>query len=227
MAAILSLFLALSLPAAGTSRAAEEAVRLAGAAARFDTAAFSGTYLRTTRTQVVTAGTLLLDEVETVRVVVRNGRRTTELIRATAAGSDVTDERRSSDATATAAPAISAATPSLSTPDGLVFRTLDLGTGACAAAFGSGETAGATQPHGKLAWDCGTGTPLWAEFRPVDAPAELAEPRARLEFARAGEIVYASLYTLEGKVEDGSDAATLRLIQEISGVTPDAPGRAN
>jgi hypothetical protein len=222
MAAILSLVFALSLPVAGPSRAAEEATRLAGAAARFDTAAFSGSYLRTTRTQVVTAGALLLDEVETVRVVVRNGRRSAELLRATAAGSDVTDERRSRDVAATAAPA-----PFLSTPDGLAFRTLDLGTGACAAAFGSGSGAGTTQPEGKLAWDCSTGTPLWAEFRPVDAPAELAAPRARLEFARAGEIVYASRYTLEGTVEDGSVASTLRLVQEISGVTPDLPGRAD
>ena len=230
MAAILSLFLALSLPAAGPSRAAEEAVRLAGAAAHFDTAAFSGSYLRTTRTQIVTGSALLLDEVETVRVVVRNGHRAAELLRATAAGSDVTDERRRRDATSTAAsaaPAISAATPSLSTPDGLVFRALELGTGACAAAFGSGTGAGAPQPDGKLAWDCTTGAPLWAEFRPVDAPAELADPRARLEFARAGEIVYASLYTLEGKVEDGAEAATLRLVQEISGVTSDLPVRAD
>jgi hypothetical protein len=224
MAAILSLVFALSLPAADPSRAAEEAVRLAGVAARFDTAAFSGSYLRTTRTQVVTAGALLLDEVETVRVVVRNGRRTTEMIRATASGSDVTDERRGSDSTEHSAPP---ATPSLSTPDGLVFRTLDLGIGACAAAFASGSAGRAPQPDGKLAWDCGTGTPLWAEFRPVDAPAELAEPRARLEFSRAGEILYASRYTLEGRVEDRSEAATLRLVQEISGVTPDASGRAD
>ena len=224
MAAILSLVLALSLPAAGPSPAAEDAVRLAGAAARFDTAAFSGSYLRTTRTQVVTGGALLLDEVETVRVVVRNGGRTAELLRATASGSDVTDERRGRDATSAAAPA---APPFLSTPDGLVFRTLDLGTGACAAAFGSGAAAGDPRPDGKLAWDCNSGAPLWAEFRPVDAPAELAEPRARLEFARAGEIVYAARYTLEGRVEDGAGAATLRLVQEISGVAPDPPARAD
>ncbi len=113
------------------------------------------------------------------------------------------------------------------TPDSLVFRTLDLGTGACAAAFGSETRPGTPETGGTLAWDCTTGTPLWAEFRPIDAPAELAEPRARLEFARAGEIVYASRYSLEGRVEDGSGEATLRLVQEISAVTPDLPGRAD
>jgi hypothetical protein len=223
MAAPLSLLFVLTLSVTGSSRAAEEAVRLAGTAARFDDAAFSGTYLRTTRTQVVTAGALLLDEVETVRVVVRQGRRTTELLRATASGSDVTGERRGRNATA---PAPSGA-PSLSSPDGLVFRPLDLGAGACAAAFGSGGDSATPQPSGTLAWDCGTGTPLWAEFRPVDAPAELAEPRARLEFARAGDLLYTSRYTLEGRVEDGSGAATLRLVQEISGLSPEAPGRAD
>ena len=220
MFSALPLVLALSFAVARPAGDAETAARLAGAAARFDAEAFSGSYVKTTRTQVISGGAVLLDEMETVRVVVRNGRRSSELLSATAGGRDVTSEKLPS-----AAPEPGAApAPAFAPPGGLSFRPLTLGGSACGAAFGaalaSDPAAAGPMPEGKLAWDCSSGTPLWAEFRPTDAPSELAEPRARLEFARAGDLLYAARYTLEGRIADGGETVTMRLVQEISDLRP-------
>ena len=78
---------------------------------------------------------------------------------------------------------------------------------------------GSSGAEGRFAWDCNTLTPLWAELKPTDAPAALREPRARLDFAREGDLIYPARYTLEGLVADGETTVRMRLVLEISDLT--------
>jgi hypothetical protein len=201
-------------------REAAEVARLAEAAARFESGGFAGEYLRTMRTQVLSlSGAVLADEVETVRIRTGDGWQALELVRATDGGKDVTDERRKSFL-----PVPPAAEPggmaTLSPKGlGLSFTPLALPQGQCGASFAP-ALEGAAASEGNLAWDCATLTPLWAELIPADAPRDLSEPRVRLEFARAGELLYAKRYTLEGLVADGTTTVRMRLVLEISDLKP-------
>jgi len=221
MFSALPLAFALSISLPGPRDAAVEAARLAEAAVRFEEArAFSGEYLKTTRTQILSvSGRLLGEEVETVRVRVKRGWQAVELVRALEGDRDVTRERRK-----TWTPTPPAPDPA-SSPDssallsaragGLVFTPLSLPGGGCGASFAPAAEAGA-RPEGRLAWDCQTLTPLWAELTPADAPKELAEPRVRFDFARAGKVLYAARYTLEGLAADAGTTVKMRLVLEIS-----------
>jgi hypothetical protein len=221
MFSALPLVFALSISLPGPREAAVEAARLAEAAARFEEArAFSGEYLKTTRTQILSAsGGLLGEEVETVRVRVKSGWQAVELVRALEGGTDVTTDRRKTWTPVPPAsdPAFSAgsSTPLSSPARGLVFTPLSLPEGVCGASFAPMARAG-TRPEGRLAWDCRSLTPLWAELTPADAPKELTEPRVRFDFARAGEVLYAARYTLEGLADDGGTTVKMRLVLEIS-----------
>ncbi len=198
---------------------AAAAARLAESAARFEEAAFSGEYLRTTRTQILSlSGAVLGEDVETVRVRVREGLASVELVNALDGGRDVTDERKK---TFSPVPPEAAGAGSLLAPkgSGLVFTPVRLPGGECGASF-SPAVAGASGAEGRLAWDCATLTPLWAELKPSDAPAALSEPRARFDFARAGDVVYPARYTLEGLVADGGTTVRMRLVLEITGLRP-------
>jgi hypothetical protein len=221
MFSALPFLLALSIALPGRRDAAAEAARLAEAAARFEEGrSFSGEYLKTTRTEILSiSGALLGEEVETVRVRVKNGWQAVELVRAVEGGRDVTQEKKETwtPPPPTADPALSGgvSTP-LSAPAGsLVFTPFPLSAGQCGAAFAPAADAGA-RPEGRLAWDCRTLMPLWAELTPADAPKELTEPHVRFDFARAGEVLYAARYTLEGLVADGGTTVKMRLVQEIS-----------
>ncbi len=193
--------------------------RLAEAASQFEESAFAGEYLRTTRTQILSlSGAVLGEEVEKVRVRVHDGLVAVELVQALDGGRDVTDERRKTfHPLPPAGPG--AAAPLSPKGAGLLFAPLPLPAGECGATF-SPAVAGASGAEGRLAWDCTTLTPLWAEMKPTDAPAALSEPQARLEFARAGDLVYPARYTLEGLVADGDETVRLRLVLEISDLTP-------
>ncbi|HUM03709.1 MAG TPA: hypothetical protein VL084_15580 [Thermoanaerobaculia bacterium] len=206
--------------AADGVRRAEAAHRLAEAAARFEAGDFAGEYLRTTRTQVLSlSGAVLGEEVETVRVRMRDRWQTIELVRAVEGGKDVTEERKR-----TFSPVPAGAEPDVPSPlspkgTGLSFSPLPLPKGQCGASFAP-VPKGAAGSEGRLAWDCATLTPLWAELTPSDAPTELSEPRVRLEFARAGELLYARRYTLEGLAADGPKTVRMRLVLEISDLKP-------
>jgi len=221
MFSALPLVLALSVASLSPApREAALAVRLADAAARFEEGTFSGEYLRTTRTEILSlSGAVLGLEEETVRVRVKNGLMAQELVRSLEAGHDVTDERRKSWSPVPPAAEPGGAFSLPSKGAALVFSPLPLSAGECGASFGP-AVAGAALSSGRLAWDCSTLTPLWAEMTPTDAPAELSEPRVRLEFARAGELLYARRYALEGVVADGATSVKMRVVLELSDLKP-------
>ena len=203
-----------------TSAHAATVARLAEAAVRFESGDFAGEYLRTTRTQILSlSGAVLGEEEETVRVRARAGWQAVELVRALEEGKDVTAERKKtfSPTPAGAEPGDGAALSPKGT--GLAFSPLSLPPGQCGASFAPALRK-ASGPKGRLAWDCATLTPLWAEVTPSDAPKELSEPHVRFEFARSGELLYAERYTLEGLVADGSTVVRMRLVLEISGLKP-------
>jgi hypothetical protein len=203
---------------AGNSRPAEVARRLAEAASRFEEGIFSGEYLKTTRTEVISlSGRLLGEEVETVRVSVRDGWQSVELVRALKGGKDVTGERRKTFTPEP--PGMPGGAPFCRGETAVVFGPLALPPGECGASFAPAR-AGDTGAAGRLAWDCETLAPLWAELTPVDAPAELSEPRIRLDFARSGGFLYAARYTLEGLAADGEMTVRMRLTLEISDFRP-------
>jgi hypothetical protein len=140
-------------------------------------------------------------------------------VRALDGGRDVTEERKKTFVPLPPAPDVGGAAPLVPKGAALVFTPVPLSGGECGASFSPAVT-GASGATGRLAWDCSTLTPLWAEMTPSDAPAALSEPHARLEFARAGDLVYPARYTLEGLVADGGTTVRMRLVLEISGLTP-------
>jgi len=221
MSSALSLFLALSTAISTPApREAAHVARLAEAAARFEAGDFAGEYLRTTRTQVFSlSGAVLGDEVETVRVRMRDGWQAIELVRSVEGGVDVTDERKRTFSPVPVGAEPGGPTSQSPKGTGLSFSPLPLPTGQCGASFAP-ALKGAAGSEGRLAWDCATLTPLWVELTPSDAPKELAEPRVRLEFARSGELLYARRYTLEGLAADGSTTVRMRLVLEISDLRP-------
>jgi len=194
--------------------------RLAEAASRFEEGAFAGEYLRTTRTQILSlSGAVLGEDVEKVRVRMHDGLVAVELVQALDGGRDVTDERRKMFLPVPPAADSGAVRPLAPKGTSLVFTPIPLPSGECGATFSPALT-GASGAEGRFAWDCTTLTPLWAELEPTDAPAALSEPRARLDFARAGDVVYPARYTLEGLVADGETTVRIRLVLEISDLTP-------
>ncbi len=221
MFSALPLFLALSTRTLTPAPAVTaDVVHLVDSAARFEEGDFSGEYLKTTRMEVLSlSGAVVGEEIETVRVRVRDGWQAVELVRAVEGGKDVTAERRKTFSPALPAGGTPAPAPLSPAESGLIFAPLPLPAGECGASFAP-ALKGAAGSEGRLAWDCKTLTPLWAELTPFDAPKELAEPRVRLDFARSGEVLYAARYTLEGLAKDGGTTVRMRLTLEISDLRP-------
>lgn len=81
-----------------------------------------------------------------------------------------------------------------------VFHAAECGETACTAAFAPTKAARKEKglASGRLAWNPASGDPLWIEMAPGALPTGVKELTVRIEFDRAGELLYPARTVTDG-----------------------------
>jgi hypothetical protein len=215
LVSVLALQAALAVPAPAAPP--PEALALLGTALHaLDEGEFVGSYTLTIEATVSTTGGKVTDTDLTVLEVTApaGGPQTHLVVRAEKNGKDVTAEAQAEAAKEQSAEQKEQhdegeekeeVSFGFRLPEGddarhYAFEKAECADAACTAPFAPTKAARKEKDlaNGRLAWSPATGDPLWIEMTPADLPTGVKELTVRIEFERAGGLLYPARTITDG-----------------------------